>query len=69
MSNPTSQRGKKTDELESEINVWLNANPTIDVVNVAQSFSSGGGSGAQELVVSIWFRDADEVARDKLSSA
>ncbi len=64
-SNPSAQRGKLDRELEHEINGWLDRNPTIEIVNIAQSCASRGES--QELVISVWYRPAAEVARQKLS--
>ena len=40
--------------LESEINVWLNANPGIKIIDIKQS-SCGGSAEPSKTIVSIWY--------------
>ena len=63
-SNPNAQRGMRDIELEHEINRWLADKPTIEILNVAQSSATRGET--QELIISLWYRTPDEVARTKL---
>lgn len=64
-SNPNAQRGMRDSELELEINRWLAEQPTIEILNVAQSSASRGET--QELIISIWYRTSDEIARNRLN--
>ena len=41
--------------LEAEINIWLAANPDIEVNNVTQS-QSGGSWFPATIVVSVWYQ-------------
>ena len=40
--------------LESEINVWFNANPGIKIIDIKQS-SCGGSAEPSKTIVSIWY--------------
>jgi len=43
--------------LESEINLWLAANPNIEIKNITQSQSGGSFAWASStIVVSVWYQ-------------
>ena len=47
---------KNAQDLESEINAWLQQNPSIKVVDIKQAAS--GGSFAESLwLISVWYED------------
>ena len=52
-----SRKGKKQLDLENEINVWLEKNPTIKVVDIKQS-ASGGSWRSPTLFISLWYEES-----------
>ncbi len=64
-SNPNAQRGMRDDELELEINTWLDKHPTVEITNVSQSCSARGE--IQELTVCVWYKTTAELAAGKLN--
>ena len=47
------QKGRNKQELENEINAWLDQNPTIKVVDIKQSPMAAFGFAA--LYMSVWY--------------
>ena len=55
----TSSSGKIAEQLEDQINSWLERNPDIRVVKTEQS-SSGGSFGPSTFWVSVWYEPNTE---------
>ena len=51
-----SSIAKATSDLEEEINLWLRANPYVQIRNIEQS-SCGGSMEPSRTVVSVWYQD------------
>ncbi len=53
-NNPVGgKKGRNKQELENEINAWLDQNPTIKVVDIKQSPMAAFGFAA--LYMSVWY--------------
>ena len=56
-NDPLRRKGKNQLDLENEINVWLEENPTIKVVDIKQS-ASGGSFNPPTLFISLWYEES-----------
>ena len=54
LSNPPGRRGQNQENLEHEINQWLDQNKEAEIVRVEQS-ASGGSFSPTLWMISIWY--------------
>ena len=54
LSNPPGRHGRKRENLEHEINQWLDQNKGAEIVRVEQS-ASGGSFSPSLWMISIWY--------------
>ena len=55
-NNPMGRRGRNQRELETEINAWLEQNPSIKITDIRQS-SSGGSFSPSLFFISVWYEE------------
>ncbi len=63
-ANPLARKGENHVALERDINIWLNENPGVKIIHIAQSASGGGGGAGSvyaigsAIYISVWYEPA-----------